>query len=74
MQIRVLLWSSGLPVLEMVLRVLQMIRTCGVTPPDRALLEMALQDITPAESVFAKMARIRTLAGIWIALARDYGI
>jgi hypothetical protein len=65
MQIRVLLWTCGLPVLEVVLRVLQVIRTSRITPPDRAFLEMALQNVTSAESVFAEMARIRTLAGIW---------
>jgi hypothetical protein len=50
----------------MILRVLQMVRTSGVSPTDGALLEMTLQDVTPAESVFAEMARIRTLARVCV--------
>lgn len=64
MQIRILLGASGLPVLQVILRVLQMIRTSRVASSNGALLEMTLQDITTAESVFAKMARVRTLAGV----------
>jgi hypothetical protein len=65
-QVRVLFRPSGLPVLQMVLRMLQMVGTSRVTSPNRTLLEMALEDITPTERVFAEMARIGSLARVWV--------
>lgn len=63
-QVRVLLSTAGLPVLQVVLRMLQVVRTSRVASSYRALLEMALQNITPAKSVFAEVARIGALAGV----------
>lgn len=64
--VRVLLGAIWLPVLlQMLLGVLQMIGTGGVTPTYRAFLEMALQDIASAEGVFAEMALIRSFARVY---------
>jgi hypothetical protein len=52
-EIGVLLGATGLPVLEMVLRVLQVVRARRITPTYRAFLEVALQDITSTERVLA---------------------
>jgi hypothetical protein len=65
-QIRVLLRSGRLPVLEMVLRVLQVVGTSRVSPADGTLLEMTLQDITSAECVFAEMAGVGALARVYV--------
>jgi hypothetical protein len=45
---------------------LQMVGTSRVASSNRTFLEMALENITPTKSVFAEMARIRPLAGVWV--------
>ena len=57
----------------MLLRMLQVIGTSRVAAANRALLEMALQDVTPAEGVFAQMALVGSLAGVCVALGSGGG-
>lgn len=65
-QVRVLLGATRLSVfLQMLLRVLQVVCACRVASPYRALLEVALENVTPAKSVLAEMALVRSLTGIW---------
>lgn len=53
-QVRVLLGAAGLPVfLQVLLRVLEMVRTRGIAPSYRTLLEMALEDVASTEGIFA---------------------
>ena len=64
-KVRVLVCAAGLPVLlQMLLRVLEVVRAGWVAPSYRALLEVTLEDITSAEGVLAKMALVRSLAGV----------
>lgn len=69
--VRVLLRSAWLPVLQVVLRVLEVVGSSRVTPTDRAFLEVALQDVTSTKSVLAKMAGIRPLARVYETLVLD---
>jgi hypothetical protein len=43
---------------------LQVVGAGGVPSPYRTFLEMALQNVTPAEGVFAEMARVRSLTRV----------
>lgn len=64
-QVRVLLLSTiGLSILQMRLRMLEMVCPGGVAPSYRALLEMALQNVAPTKSIFAEMALIGTLTRV----------
>ena len=58
------IWRAVL--LQMLLRVLQVVGASGVTAANGALLEMALQDITSAEGVLAQMALVGSLAGVCV--------
>lgn len=65
-EVRVLVSASGLPVLlQMLLRVLEMVCASGVAASYRAFLEVALQNVTSAKRVLAQMALVRALAGVW---------
>jgi hypothetical protein len=64
----VLAEASGLPVLQVVLRVLQMVRAGRVSSSNGTNLEMTLQNITSAKGVVAKKARVGTFASVWRAL------
>jgi hypothetical protein len=70
-EVRVLLGSAWLPILEMVLRMLEVVGSRWVTPTDRAFLEVALQDVASTEGVFTQVARVRSLAGVCKTLALD---
>jgi hypothetical protein len=50
--------------LQVLLRMLQVVCSRGVASTYRALLEVALQDVTATERVFAQMALVGSLAGI----------
>lgn len=64
-EVRVLVCAAGLPVLlQMLLRVLEVVRAGWVAPSYRALLEVALKDITSAEGVLAKMALVGSFTGV----------
>ena len=64
-EVRVLVCAAGLPVLlQMLLRVLKVVRAGWVAPSYRALLKVTLEDITSAESVLAKMALVGSLASV----------
>ena len=64
-EVRVLLVASWLPVLlQMLLRMLQMVRASWVTPSYGAFLEVALQNVASAEGILAKMALIGSLARV----------
>lgn len=64
-EVRVLLGTTWLPVLlQVLLRMLKMVRASGVTPSYRTLLEMALENVASTERVFAQMALIGSLAGV----------
>lgn len=52
----------------MLLRVLQVVGTSRVAATDRALLEVTLQDVTPAEGVLAQMALVGSLTGVCVTL------
>jgi hypothetical protein len=64
-EVRVLVCTGGLPVLlQMLLRVLEVVRAGWVAPSYRALLEVTLEDITSAKSVLAKMALVWSLTSV----------
>ena len=74
-EVGVLLRPAGLPVLlQMLLRVLQVVRARGVSPPYRALLEVTLQDVASAEGILAEMALVGSLARVCgtLGLAIDW--
>jgi hypothetical protein len=54
-------WSV---LLQVLLRMLQVVCSRGVASTYRALLEVALQDVTTTERVLAQMALVGSLAGI----------
>lgn len=56
------IWLAVL--LQMLLRVLQVVGTSRVSATNRTLLEMTLQDITSAEGVLAQMALVRSLTRV----------
>jgi len=47
------------------LRMRKMASSGGVTPSDRAFLEMTLQDVTAREGIATKNAHIRTVSSVW---------
>lgn len=61
------IWRAVL--LQMLLRMLQMVGTSGVAAADRTLLEVALQDVATAEGVLAQVALVGSLTGVCVALA-----
>ena len=64
-KVRVLVCAAGLPVLlQMLLRVLEVVRAGWVAPSYRALLKVALKDITSAEGVLAKRALVGSFIGV----------
>jgi hypothetical protein len=64
-----LLRPTGLPVLlQMLLRMLQMVRARGISPSYRALLEVALQDVASTEGILAEMALVGSLARVCVTL------
>lgn len=48
----------------------EMISTGGIATAYRALLEVSLQDVTSAESIFTEMAHVRSVTGVWKRSAR----
>lgn len=58
------IWRAVL--LQMLLRVLQVVGASGVTAANGALLEMALQDVTSAEGVLAQVALVGSLARVCV--------
>ena len=68
-EVGVLLRPAGLPVLlQVLLRVLQVVRARGVSPSYRALLKVALQDIASTEGILAEMALVGSLARVCVTL------
>lgn len=60
------IWRAVL--LQVLLRVLQVVGASGVTAANGALLKMALQNITSAEGVLAQVALVGSLAGVCVTL------
>lgn len=58
-KVRVLVRTSGLSVLlQMLLRVLQMVGASRVSPSYRTFLEVTLQDVASAKRILAQMALV----------------
>ena len=65
-KVRVLVCAAGLPVLlQMLLRVLEVVRAGWVAPSYRALLEVAPEDIIFAEGVLAKTALVGLFTSVY---------
>lgn len=64
-KVRVLVCTSGLSVLlQVLLRMLQMVRASRVSPSYRAFLEVTLQDVASAECILTQMTLVGSFARV----------